>query len=112
MLADTAQLHSKIAEMGHRIRELEDALSIYQSSVSNEPHPLLQDDLLRIKFGPERRQLHDEKPISKPSTENTLHALGTLTIGERGDGKYFGPSAGSEVRRIVLSSDCGLTILA
>jgi hypothetical protein len=97
VLADTNQLHSKIAEMGHRIRELEDALSIYQSSVSSEPHPLLRDDLLGIKFGPERRQTQDEKPISQPPAETAISALGTLTIGDRGEAKYFGPSAGSEV---------------
>ncbi|KAF6762713.1 fungal-specific transcription factor domain-containing protein [Ephemerocybe angulata] len=97
VLADTAQLHSKIAEMGHRIRELEDALSIYhQSSVSTEPHPLLREDLLGIKFGPERRQAREGKPISQPSTETSINAIGTLTIGERGEAKYFGPSAGSE----------------
>jgi hypothetical protein len=41
--------------MGQRIRQLEDALAIFQSSVSTEPHPLLQDDLLGVKFGPEVR---------------------------------------------------------
>ena len=84
--------------MGHRIRELEDALSIFQSSVSNEPHPLLRDDLLAIKFGPERRENQEpDKPISQPTMDSTISALGTLTIGDRGEAKYFGPSAGSEV---------------
>ncbi|TEB30149.1 hypothetical protein FA13DRAFT_1733962 [Coprinellus micaceus] len=106
VLADTNQLHSKIAEMGHRIRELEDALSIYQSSVSSEPHPLLRDDLLGIKFGPERRQTQDEKPISQPPAETAISALGTLTIGDRGEAKYFGPSAGSEAGADLDDSEC------
>jgi hypothetical protein len=98
VLADTAQLHSKISEMGHRIRELEDALSVMQSSVSSEPHPLLREDLLGIKFGPERRQpVENEQPVSKPAMPSSISAMGTLTIGDRGEGKYFGPSAGSEV---------------
>ncbi|RXW14395.1 hypothetical protein EST38_g11457 [Candolleomyces aberdarensis] len=83
--------------MGHRIRELEDALSIMQSNVSIEPHPLLREDLLGIKFGPERRQpVENEQPVSRPTMPSTISALGTLTIGDRGEAKYFGPSAGSE----------------
>lgn len=86
--------------MGHRIRELEDALAIYHSAASTEPHPLLREDLLAIKFGPERRQIAAEKPISQPSLQSAMAAFGTLTVGDRGDGKYFGPSAGTEVRLV------------
>ena len=35
--------------------------------------------------------------MRKPSVESTIDALGTMTIGDQGDAKYFGPSAGSEV---------------
>ncbi|KAF5337726.1 hypothetical protein D9611_014525 [Ephemerocybe angulata] len=31
-----------------------------------------------------------------PTSTETINAFGTLTIGERGEAKYFGPSAGSE----------------
>ncbi|PPQ64700.1 hypothetical protein CVT24_008327 [Panaeolus cyanescens] len=97
VLADTTQLHAKISEMGHRIRQLEDALAIFQSGVSNEVHPLLREDLLAIKFGPEKGYVPDkEKTVPKKSPEPPLDAFGTLTIGERGEAKYFGPSAGSE----------------
>ena len=98
--------------MGHRIRELEDALSIMQSSVSSEPHPLLREDLLGIKFGPERRQpFEKELPVPKPTMPATINAMGTLTIGDRGEAKYFGPSAGSEVCHpcvyiLVIPTEC------
>ncbi|KAJ8695716.1 hypothetical protein PTI98_008289 [Pleurotus ostreatus] len=53
ILADTQQLHRKISEMSNRIRALEDALAIMHGTTSSERHPLLSDDLLKIKFGAE-----------------------------------------------------------
>ena len=93
ILADTEQLHRKISEMGQRIRQLEDALAILQSIVSTEPHPLLGDGLLSIKSSPVK--------YPDPLAE-TMDAFGTLTIGDSGESKYFGPSAGSEVRSSTL----------
>ncbi|PPQ67833.1 hypothetical protein CVT26_007080, partial [Gymnopilus dilepis] len=83
--------------MGQRIRELEDALAIFQAGVSNETHPLLREELLSIKFGPEKgHALQKEPPRRKESVEPPIDAFGTMTMGEGGEGKYFGPSAGSE----------------
>ncbi|GLB33705.1 putative fungal specific transcription factor [Lyophyllum shimeji] len=96
VLADTAQLHAKIAEMGQRIRQLEDALAIFQSGVSSEPHPLLRDELLAIKFGPDVGQPVERKGLIRKSSVDSIDALGTLTIGDHGEVKYFGRSAGSE----------------
>ncbi|THV08656.1 hypothetical protein K435DRAFT_708630 [Dendrothele bispora CBS 962.96] len=95
VLADTSQLHTKITEMGQRIRQLEDALAIFHSSVSNEPHPLLREELLAIKFGPEKG--HPQVNGARDATIDSIDALGTLTIGDRGESKYFGRSAGSEI---------------
>ncbi|KAF9236495.1 hypothetical protein BU15DRAFT_49985 [Melanogaster broomeanus] len=49
ILANTEQLHAKIIHMSDRIRQLEDALSTVQKKCSTEPHPLLNQDFLRIK---------------------------------------------------------------
>ncbi|KAF5393704.1 hypothetical protein D9757_000116 [Collybiopsis confluens] len=95
VLADTSQLHTKITEMGQRIRQLEDALAICQSGVSSEPHPLLRDELLSVKFGPESGSVLHPSPTRKASNES-LDAVGTLTIFDRDQSKYFGRSAGSE----------------
>ncbi|KAK2462887.1 hypothetical protein APHAL10511_005085 [Amanita phalloides] len=46
VLANTEELHDQIDTMSSRIRQLERALRDLQSSVSVEPHPLLQSDLL------------------------------------------------------------------
>ncbi|GBE86700.1 hypothetical protein SCP_0905800 [Sparassis crispa] len=96
VLADTEQLHRKIAEMSERIRQLEDALAIFQAGVSNERHPLLRDELLTVKFGPEVRRTVDEEN-SRDQLSHSIDALGTLTIGDHGETKYFGRSGGSEM---------------
>ncbi|KZP06065.1 hypothetical protein FIBSPDRAFT_331427 [Athelia psychrophila] len=84
------QLHRKIAEMAQRIRQLEDALAILQSSVSNEPHALLADDLLSKSpaLGP--------PGAPKDMLTETTDAFGTLTVDDHGEAKYLGPSAGLE----------------
>ncbi|KAF9473435.1 hypothetical protein BDN70DRAFT_885835 [Pholiota conissans] len=52
ILANTEHLHSKIQEMSDRIRSLEDGLqTLYSEHASDpdEPHPLMQPELLGIK---------------------------------------------------------------
>ncbi|KAI0766121.1 fungal-specific transcription factor domain-containing protein [Trametes elegans] len=95
ILADTDQLHRKISEMSERIRQLEDALAIFQAGISHERHPLLRDELLTIKFGPEVRRTVDDEH-QRDMLSSSIDALGTLTVGEHGESKYFGRSAGSE----------------
>lgn len=99
ILADTDRLHRKISDMSTRIRQLEDALAIMQVSVADERHPLLSDDLLKIKFGGEALE-HKAPPTPAEGTsaKEEIDALGTLALGEDGNVTYFGRSAGSEVR--------------
>ncbi|KAL1725358.1 fungal-specific transcription factor domain-containing protein [Schizophyllum commune] len=106
ILAGTDKLHSKIAEMSHRIRQLEDGLAIVQSSISNERHPLLDDNLLKVKFGSEVLQpvKHEEEP--ETSTSPLMDTIGTLTLNDEGDFKYFGRSGGSETL-MLASEDLG-----
>ncbi|TFK66166.1 hypothetical protein BDN72DRAFT_844719 [Pluteus cervinus] len=97
ILADTEQLHRKISEMSHRIRQLEDALAILQVTISTERHPLLRDDLLKIKFGAEvLKSQPGSSDENEEQTKQSIDALGTLTLTDAGEGKYFGRSAGSE----------------
>ncbi|KIK68235.1 hypothetical protein GYMLUDRAFT_709234 [Collybiopsis luxurians FD-317 M1] len=121
ILASTTQLHAKISLMSSRIRALEDALAIFQATVSSDRHPLLEDELLKIKFGSEAIHTEDDSQGGSSvasgtiSTDRavdtpTLDAFGTLTLGEEGEMKYFGRSAGSETlilagQRYVDSSD-------
>lgn len=55
--------------MSARIRALEDGLAIMQSAVSSEKHPLLSDDLLKIKFGAEVLTEGKPKPSPRSSSE-------------------------------------------
>lgn len=74
--------------MAERIRQLEGALAASQLPLSNEGHPLLKEDLSG----------HNSDPaVPQQSVEQIIDALGTMSIGQRGEGKYFGRSSGTEV---------------
>ncbi|KAF8558874.1 hypothetical protein OG21DRAFT_1404117 [Imleria badia] len=103
VLTDTEHLHRKIAEMGHRIRSLEDALSIFQAGASSDVHPLLTEELLAIKYGLEAS--HHEASADHQAVP--INGSGTLTITERGDSHYFGRTAGSEAGAELSSADSG-----
>ena len=88
--------------MSCRIRQLEDALAILQATVSDQPHPLLREDLLKIKFGSESIVLGSSS-IDEEAESKVLDALGTLTMEVSGESRYYGRSGGVEVRHVVLS---------
>jgi hypothetical protein len=69
-----------------------------QASVADERHPLLNDDLLKVKFGGEALEHKPPTPVEGTSAKEEIDALGTLALGEDGNVTYFGRSAGSEVR--------------
>jgi hypothetical protein len=103
ILADTEQLHTKIHEMSTRIRELEDALAILQSSGPGGRHPLLSDELLKVKFGPELpgAPLPTPAVTEEKEVQETANALGTMTITDEGSVQYLGRSAGPEALLLV-----------
>ncbi|KIM68627.1 hypothetical protein SCLCIDRAFT_13431 [Scleroderma citrinum Foug A] len=109
VLADTEDLHRKIGEMGLRIRQLEDALSILQMGTSSDVHPLLTEDLLAIKYGPETL------PASRDPTGDhhgaSVGAFGTLTITDSGESNYFGQSGGVEAGAELGNTGIGLGTL-
>ncbi|KAJ6618757.1 fungal-specific transcription factor domain-containing protein [Mycena sp. CBHHK59/15] len=109
VLADTEKLHTKIATMSDRIRHLEDALAVLQSTVTSEPHPLLARDLLQIKSSIELHAAvegddggggggaqHDDEDVRDGELEEYIDAFGTLAIRDDGAATFYGRSAGSE----------------
>lgn len=107
VLADTEKLHQKIAQMSDRIRQLEDALAILQSTQTRDPHPLLQRDLLKIKSSIELHSAVEGEEgggLQQEETEESqyIDAFGTLAIRDDGAATFFGRSAGSEVRIILF----------
>ena len=102
ILADTKQLHERIEELSSRIRELEDALKAAHASPT--PHPLLRDELLRLKAPLQTAlEINDSTKWAGSSGESSSHdnptdMLGTLTVDETtGTSSYHGATAVSDV---------------
>jgi hypothetical protein len=87
--------------MSERIRQLEDALAILQSTHDSEPHPLLQPELMKIKSSIDLHSastsVHgDGHPEEDPEDLPYVDSFGTLAIGEDGAATFYGRSAGHE----------------
>ena len=103
VLATTQELHEKITELCSRVRDLEDALRVSHTQNSTKPHPLLTDELLRVKA-----PLQRESPPINPTTINqqeeennpdVIDSFGTLAINRSGHTSYYGQFANSGVSR-------------
>ncbi|KAI0080184.1 hypothetical protein K474DRAFT_1590475 [Panus rudis PR-1116 ss-1] len=98
VLASTQDLHEKIQELATRVRELEDALRSSHARYTAEPHPLLSEELLRIK-APIQRENLSLQTNGDHGTENqgpdVLDSFGSLAISDTGRTKYFGQATSS-----------------
>ncbi|KAF5336101.1 hypothetical protein D9611_006219 [Ephemerocybe angulata] len=99
VLASTQELHEKITELANRVRELEDGLKTSHAKTSTEQHPLLSEDLLKVKM-----PLQREPPAlrngglaikEEENAPEALDAFGSLSISLSGRTKYFGHIANS-----------------
>ena len=109
VLASTQELHEKITQLANRVRQLEDGLRASHSQVSPEVHPLLSDELLKIK-APLQRDVTNVKPANVPAVvkeeENNpdaVDASGSLSIGQSGRTKFYGQTANSWVRILLVN---------
>lgn len=98
VLAATEHLHRKITKLSERVRLLEDALASLHNKHSNEPHPLLRDDLLSGNSDDKIDMAMPEDGVVTPQTPDVIDAFGTLSISDHGISRFFGPTGGSEVR--------------
>lgn len=95
VLAATEHLHKRITNMKERIRKLEDALAILHAQSSNEPHPLLRDELLSANIEHDEDDMTDaESTPARPP--DIIDAFGTLSVSEHGVSRFFGPTGGAE----------------
>ncbi|KAI0255791.1 fungal-specific transcription factor domain-containing protein [Lactifluus subvellereus] len=99
VLASTQELHEKITELCSRVRDLEDGLRTSHSQNSSEPHPLLSEELLRIK-APLQREAPSRNPttINQQEEENNpdvIDSFGTIAINGSGHTSYYGQFANS-----------------
>lgn len=72
ILANTEQLHDKISELSDRVRQLEEALEQVQAQCSNQRHPLLAPDLLKIKTS---QELYGTTPFPPPPANADSSAI-------------------------------------
>ena len=101
MLASTTELHEKISELSQRVRELEDGLRASHAKYATDKHPLLADDLLKVKMPLQREPpslRNGGMGIKEEETPaESLDAFGSLYISVSGRTKYFGHIANSWV---------------
>ncbi|CDO73245.1 hypothetical protein BN946_scf185008.g7 [Trametes cinnabarina] len=98
VLASTQDLHEKINQLANRVRDLEDALRISHAQHSLEPHPLLTEELLRIKAPIQRENLINTGTINGNSEEQSgdvVDSFGSLSISDSGRTNYFGQATSS-----------------
>lgn len=103
VLASTQDLHEKINQLANRVRDLEDALRASHTLHSVEPHPLLSEDLLRIKAPIQRENLINTGATNGNSDEqgaDVVDSFGSLSISEGGRTNYFGQATSSWVSRL------------
>jgi hypothetical protein len=104
VLASTQELHEKITELCSRVRDLEDALRTAHAKSSSESHPLLSDELLRVKAPLQREApLRNPTIIHQQEEENNpdvIDSFGTLAINGVGHTSYHSGFANSWVRRV------------
>ncbi|KAL5507868.1 hypothetical protein ACEPAH_5486 [Sanghuangporus vaninii] len=93
----------KLTQMSQRIQQLEDALQIANSSLTKSTHPLLSDELLRIKDlieGP----MHMKKEADT-SDEDTMNSIGTLRMLGRGIESYVGANVCVFIGLVLVIND-------
>ncbi|KAI0962091.1 hypothetical protein AcV7_001012 [Taiwanofungus camphoratus] len=96
-LADAEELHKKIECLQNRSAALEDALRTLQAVVCDEPHPLLRDESMQANL--ERPSSYPpDGPLLSQEDEEILDSFGTLTLGLRGESRFFGQTSRSEDR--------------
>ncbi|KAI9064180.1 hypothetical protein FKP32DRAFT_1570746 [Trametes sanguinea] len=98
VLASTQDLHEKINQLASRVRDLEDALRTSHAQHSPEPHPLLSEELLRIKAPIQRENLINTGTSNGNSEEQSgdvVDSFGSLSISDNGRTNYFGQATSS-----------------
>ncbi|PIL31283.1 transcription factor [Ganoderma sinense ZZ0214-1] len=105
-VADVEELKKKLEQMETRSNALETALRTLQATVSDIPHPLLQENA-----GPPGAHFSASPSADTPASsggsgsqqgpmmsdeEDVLDAFGTLTLGLRGETRFFGQTSRSE----------------
>jgi hypothetical protein len=109
----TSESRAKLTVYHDRIRELEEALCLAHSLVSHETHPLLTEELLRIKDGGRSRSSREDDILDDTTShveaeldvEKSLERLGSLTLSDSGKSRFYGHAANGWVSHAVHISE-------
>ena len=105
VLASTQDLHEKISELSTRVRELEDGLRASHAQHSTTQHPLLAEDLLRIKAPLQREGLSLPTNGSDEQGGDVVDSFGSLSISDTGRTNFFGQATSSFVSHLCGAED-------
>jgi hypothetical protein len=106
------EYQTSLADLAHRVAQLEDALRALHELYSTEPHPLLDEDRLRIKE-PFLRRARDapvsskSSPASHPASsdggdaDELAVALDSLSVSRLGRSNYIGAAAWTNVSALL-----------
>ena len=103
-MAHSQQLTEQVKTMTARIKVLEQALSEAQAD-NSAPHPLLRDAGGQDPF----KEISDLESKYESDLENVTVDIGSLSIGLDGRARYYGETAGSEVRSSHVAGQMKLT---
>ncbi|EIW63909.1 uncharacterized protein TRAVEDRAFT_157688 [Trametes versicolor FP-101664 SS1] len=104
-VADVEDLKNKIDQLKGRSAALENALRTIQAAISDEPHPLLREGENGAGSGGSAAESPSSShangspgdiPALSADEEDVLDAFGTLTLGLRGETRFFGQTSRSE----------------
>ncbi|KAH9932118.1 uncharacterized protein BXZ73DRAFT_90043 [Epithele typhae] len=107
-VADVEDLKKKIAELSTRSSQLENALRTIHAAISDEPHPLLIDASAvntSAATPPDSSNSNVDGPSLTSEEADVLDAFGTLTLGPRGETRFFGQT--SRISSMPRASDRG-----
>lgn len=105
VLASTQDLHEKISELSNRVRELEDGLRASHATHATDNHPLLTDELLRIKAPIQREGLGaSSNGAAGEEGGDVVDTFGSLAISDTGRTSYFGQATSSFVCHLLHCS--------
>jgi hypothetical protein len=96
------EYQTSLMDLANRICQLEDALRVSHGRYSREPHPLLDEDRLRIKEPFLRQTRRSPDPPASGTSDGTgldelTVSLDTLSVSELGRSRYIGPAAWTNV---------------
>ncbi len=91
--------------MGEHIRKLENELRILHSCHSPDIHPLLSEELLRVKASVESERSTSRRSTSSDVDDRFLESFGTLAVSDGGTERFLGASGTTEVSCLPFIND-------